>query len=61
MLTCKKATQLMSQQLDRPLSRMETLSLRFHLLMCHGCRNFEDQMAFLRNACKRAAKAAGEN
>lgn len=50
MLSCKRATVLMSQSQDRELGFMERLNLRLHLLMCIGCRNFDQQMAFLRRA-----------
>lgn len=53
MLTCKQATKLMSEKQDRVLSRPERFSLRIHLLMCAGCRNFDKQMNFIRQACRR--------
>ena len=53
MMSCKKATHLMSQQLDRKLTARETASLKFHLMMCTGCTNFKDNMSFLRKACER--------
>jgi hypothetical protein len=53
MLSCKEASALMSQALDRRLSLRERLSLRLHLAICEGCRRFERQMAFLRSACRR--------
>lgn len=43
----------MSQQLDRGLNRRENMSLKFHLMMCTGCTNFKNNMAFLRKACER--------
>jgi len=51
MMNCKQASRLMSQELDRPLSWREKVSLRLHLMMCDGCRNFQKQMAFLRRVC----------
>lgn len=53
MMSCKKATHLMSQQLDRKLSARETVALKFHLMMCTGCTNFKDNMSLLRKACER--------
>ena len=44
MLTCKKATRLMSDSLDRPLGRGERLNLRLHLFFCRGCRAFRSQI-----------------
>jgi hypothetical protein len=52
MLSCKDASMLMSQALDRRLSLQERISLRLHLAICEGCRRFERQMVFLRAACK---------
>lgn len=48
MMNCRQATELMSQQMDRPLTTKERLALRFHLMMCSGCRNFDQQMHDLR-------------
>ncbi len=53
MLNCKQATELMSLGMDRKLSMREKLSLRFHLMMCSGCRNFSKQMDFLRDGFRR--------
>lgn len=53
MMSCKQATHLLSQRMDRKLSVGETLSLRFHLMMCDGCTNFKNNMSFLRKACER--------
>ena len=51
MLTCKKTTELLSQEQDRSLGAAERFGLRFHLLFCAGCRNFRRQMSFLHRAC----------
>ncbi len=53
MLSCKDATHLMSEAQDRPLTLSEKIQLEMHLAMCRGCRNFKQQMAFLRQACQR--------
>jgi len=47
LLTCKEATRLVSQGLDRRLGLGERLALRLHLLICDGCANFRKQAAFL--------------
>jgi len=54
-LTCKEATGLISQALDRQLSRWERLMLRLHLLICDACSQFEKQSAFIRRAMRRLA------
>lgn len=58
MMSCKEATHLISQQLDRKLSAGEAMSLKFHLMMCTGCTNFKNNMAFLRKACERITSDA---
>jgi heterodisulfide reductase subunit B len=50
MLSCKDATQLISQGMDRRLSLAERMGLRLHLLVCRGCRATEQHLGFLRNA-----------
>jgi hypothetical protein len=50
MLSCKEATQLVSQGLDRRLGWFERVALRLHLAICHGCTRFSRQAAFLRRA-----------
>jgi predicted anti-sigma-YlaC factor YlaD len=54
MMSCKEMTHLMSQQMDRDLYLRERIALRFHLMMCSGCRNFEQNMLFLRQAAQQA-------
>lgn len=53
MLNCKQASELMSQGMDAQLPLAKRMSLRIHLMMCHGCNNFLAQMRFLRMAAKR--------
>ena len=50
MLNCKQASHLVSQSLDRRLSFAERFGLRLHLLICAGCRQFSQQLAFMRDA-----------
>jgi hypothetical protein len=51
-LSCKEATRLVSQGLDRELGFGERVMLRVHLAICDGCTNFKSQVAFLRKAVK---------
>jgi hypothetical protein len=53
MLSCKEATELMSQEQDRPLGLAERFGLRLHVLICSACSNYRRQMAVLRAACRR--------
>jgi hypothetical protein len=47
MLTCKQASQLISQSLDHPLSWYELMQLRLHLMMCGACNRFKKQLNIL--------------
>lgn len=53
MLTCKQASQLISQSLDRPLSLAERLKLRIHLFICDACTRFNQQLMQLRIAVQK--------
>lgn len=53
MLNCKQATVLATQRMDEKLGMRQRMSLRFHLMMCSGCRNFSKQMEFLRESCRK--------
>ena len=56
-LSCKEATHLVSQGLDRRLGFFERVALRLHLAICNGCSNFSKQVAFLRKAMRRLAES----
>ena len=60
MLTCKDASQLMSQSFDRRLSLMEKVGLRFHLMICKSCETAYRQLDFLNSLCKRIAAKPDE-
>ena len=48
--TCKEASRLQSQALDRKLSLMQQIGLRIHLLLCKWCRRYGKQIGFLHDA-----------
>jgi hypothetical protein len=48
--TCRQATRLQSDAMDRPLSFCEKLGLRLHLFLCKWCRRYGEQLKFLRSA-----------
>ncbi|MCE9682494.1 zf-HC2 domain-containing protein [Halomonas alkalisoli] len=58
MIMCRRATELMSQRLDRPLVWQQRLSLRFHLAMCGACSQCNRQFDVLHEAGKRFEPAA---
>ena len=48
--SCKEATRLQSEAMDRKLSLFEHFGLRLHLLLCKWCRRYGSQLRFLRSA-----------
>ncbi len=52
MLSCKEATRLTSQAMERSLTLTERLSLKMHQMICVGCRRTEKQFRFLRDAAQ---------
>ena len=61
MLSCKGASQLISQSNDRRLTRRERLALRFHLLICVVCKRFSRQLDMISSAVKRMRNKAEAN
>lgn len=57
MLTCHQATQLVSQQHERPLSRRERWGLKVHLWLCINCRRFTRQLQLLRRALRELGRS----
>ena len=53
MLTCKQASQIISQSLERKLNIRERFVLRLHLFICKYCLRFSQQLRTLRVALKR--------
>ncbi len=53
MLTCKQASQIISQSLDNPLSLSDRMRLKFHLFICDACSRFSHQLRLLSIAAKR--------
>lgn len=53
MLSCKQASQLLSQSLDRRLARRELIALRLHLMLCSMCRRFGCQIVGVRSLLRR--------
>ena len=52
MFSCKEATRLASEEMDRPLSLGEKLGLRLHLIICSTCRRFRAQLHYVGRAVK---------
>jgi hypothetical protein len=49
-ISCKKASQLMSEEQDRDLSFTEWSALQAHLVICKGCRAVSRQLKVVRRA-----------
>jgi hypothetical protein len=47
-LTCREASRLISESLDRQLTRRERCALGIHKLLCGACRQFVRQMTLIR-------------
>ncbi len=53
-LTCDESSRLLSDAMDRDLTRVERTALRMHNLTCKSCRRFIEQLEFLRRAASGA-------
>ena len=60
MLTCKEASRLSSEALDRKLGFRERVLLRMHLALCHACSRVNAQYQFLRRAVSELAQSTVE-
>jgi predicted anti-sigma-YlaC factor YlaD len=58
---CQETAHLVSEGLDRDLSRLERIGLRLHLALCGNCRRFRRQVGALRRALPRLLRALEEN
>lgn len=58
--TCREASRLQSEALDRPLPWLKRLGLRFHLILCQWCRRYGKQIRFLRDASHENAEQVSE-
>lgn len=59
-MNCRQVTRLISEGQERELSLSEKVSLKMHLMMCSGCKNFSLQIPFLSQAMKAYAKGWNE-
>jgi hypothetical protein len=60
MMNCQQATKLISESQERALSLPEKMSLKLHVMMCSGCKNFSLQVPFLSKAMKVYARGQDE-
>jgi len=57
-LSCEEASRLVSESLDRPLTRGEKIALRMHTLICRACRLMRQQMTALHELAGRIPDSA---
>jgi hypothetical protein len=57
-MSCKHASRLISDSMDRQLTAGERLSLRFHLLVCRLCCRYQRQLLLIRRAIQPLESAA---
>jgi len=60
MLTCKDASRLISDGMDRPLRLPQRIGLTLHLAICGACRRMRTQMHWLRSAARQYPGALAE-
>ncbi|MFC6631678.1 zf-HC2 domain-containing protein [Microbulbifer taiwanensis] len=60
MKNCREITRLLSESQERELSLKERTSLKLHLAICSGCRNFSKQMGSLRSITRAYTRGAPE-
>ncbi|MBD3241483.1 MAG: zf-HC2 domain-containing protein [Chitinivibrionales bacterium] len=52
MVSCREASRLTSESLDRPLGRRERFALRLHLLLCGACSRYHRQLSTMRRVIR---------
>ncbi|MDO8313129.1 MAG: zf-HC2 domain-containing protein [Sideroxyarcus sp.] len=60
MMSCMQATRLISEAQDRDLSLPEKLSVKVHVMICTGCKNFSLQVPFISQAMRAYANGQDE-
>jgi hypothetical protein len=60
MSSCRRASQLISEGMNRKLSLSERLACGVHLLVCRACRTYKRQLEVLREAMKLHGPAMDE-
>jgi len=60
MISCRKATELISRSLEERLPLKDEMLLKMHLFLCETCELFRKQSALLRKAVRRSEAALQE-
>lgn len=53
MISCRKASELLSKSMDEPLTPQEALALQFHMKACVICEEFQRQLVGLRSGLRK--------
>lgn len=54
-MACREATVLIEKKQERKLDVYEKLALRFHLVVCNGCRRYNEQSVFLNELIRKSS------
>ena len=54
-LPCSESSQLVSDAMDRRLTRVERLAMTLHLMVCRNCRRSRKRLQLLAEALRRLA------
>jgi|GEM_PF-289833 len=57
-MTCKEATRLVSESLDRELPLHQRLAVKAHFRICVFCKRYWQQLLFIRDAIRGYSKKA---
>ena len=52
MINCKEHSKLVSDNLDRPISFWERMSVKMHEWLCPACNQFRKQLDGIHQACR---------
>ncbi len=52
MMNCRQVARLYSDSLEYRLPLKDRIGIRFHVMLCRGCRNFGRQMKLLRELAR---------
>jgi len=61
MYSCKEASRISSDALDRKLTWSEWFNMKLHLSMCGMCRNYTQNIRFIDTVVKRRRKTLEKN
>ena len=57
-LSCEESTRLVSESLERRLTRGERVAVKAHAMLCRSCRLFHRHVALIRDAIRRGEPAS---